>query len=107
MDEEILVKSVSVGEGESVFLDYYIIREHISREYCNLKTYGIKVERTRMPHGGGKVVDIKQINNVFYRENDIEEFVKAAAKMRIEPLELGEFTDKYVCATLDRVRRKI
>ena len=43
----------------------YYTRESISADYCDLKCYGIKIEKTTVYAGGGKIVESKQINNIF------------------------------------------
>ena len=67
MDNEILYKSLKKESEVYICLDYYIIPESISADYCDLKCYGIKIEKTTVYAGGGKIVESKQINNIFYR----------------------------------------
>lgn len=65
MDNEILYKSLKKESEVYICLDYYIIPESISADYCDLKCYGIKIEKTTVYAGGGKIVESKQINNIF------------------------------------------
>ena len=58
MDNEILYKSLKKESEVYICLDYYIIPESISADYCDLKCYGIKIEKTTVYAGGGKIVEI-------------------------------------------------
>lgn len=107
MDGEMLIESVGVLAAPLVHLDYYIIWENISAMYCDLKRYGIKVERISLYEGGGKIIETKQIGNIFYRESDVREFVAEAARHRVEPYGLVKFTERYIARSLDRARQKI
>ena len=107
MDVEILYKSVNLLGKEMAYIDYYIVPENISAAYCDLKCYGIKAEKTTMYEGGGKVIETKQINNVFYRESDAYEFLENAAVRKTEPAALGIFMEKYILESLDRAKQKL
>lgn len=104
MDNEILYGSIS-KEETGIVLDYYIIPENISADYCDLKCYGIKIEKTTVFEGGGKIVESKQINNVFYRESDSEKFVDEIISKKCEPAFLREAVEKYIVESIDRARK--
>lgn len=106
MDSGVLCKSVTIQGSEAAYIDYYIIPESISAVYCDLKCYGIKIEKTTMYEGGGKIIETKQINNVFYRECDAVEFVTYAAEEMVEPDRLRLFVEKYIIESLDRAKQK-
>lgn len=106
MYREILYKRICTGFRENTYLEYYIIPESISATYCDLKCYGIKVVKITIYEGGRKVIDMKQISNVFYREKDAADFAACAAAMEIEPEMLGRFMENYIHEGLDRARQK-
>lgn len=106
MDRAVLCKSIKLDAVESAHLDYYIIPENISALYCDLKCYGIRIEKTIMYEGGCKIIETKQINNVFYREKDALEFVTYASEKKIEPDKLRSFMEKYILESLDRAKQK-
>lgn len=106
MDSEILYKSVKQGNDLPTYLDYYIIPESISASYCDLKCYGIKIEKTTLFEGGGKTIETQQINNVFYREKDAVEFVTYAAGRTTEPKNLRSVMEKYILEGLDRAKQR-
>lgn len=105
MDNEILYERIRKDGHTSVLLDYYIIPENISADYCDLKCYGIKIEKTSVYEGGGKTVESKQINNVFYRLSDAEDFMKHIKEKETEPCILRETVEKYVVESIDRAKK--
>ena len=82
-----------------------IIPESISADYCDLKCYGIKIEKTTVYAGGGKIVESKQINNIFYRYKDATEFSDTIIKKRIEPQGLRDIVENYIIESIDRARQ--
>lgn len=105
MEKEILCKSLkSEGEGYEI-TDYYIVSENISSIYSDLKCYGIKIKKTTIYPGGGKTIDSKQINNIFYSYRDAEDFIGFIARELIEPDGLRESVEKYIIQSIDRARQ--
>lgn len=105
MEDEIFYKRINTDESMLNFLDYYIIPENISADYCDLKCYGIKIQKTTMYEGGGKTVESRQINNVFYRYADVEKFLESVTKKGIEPVELRETVEKYIIESIDKAKK--
>lgn len=102
MNNEILYKSI---DNDNVFLDYFIIPENISSDYCDLKCYGIKIQKTVIYAGGGKIVESKQINNVFYRRRDADEFLEHITASSVQPYDLRKAVENYIVESIDRARR--
>ena len=107
MDTETLYKSISSDNEPDSYTDYYIITESISAMYCDLKCYGVRIEKTTIYDGGGKTIESQQMNNVFYRYGDVRDFLSRAVKERVEPTDLKRFTEKYILEGLDRAKQKI
>ncbi|MCD8180190.1 MAG: DUF6514 family protein [Firmicutes bacterium] len=105
MENEVLYKRIKTEGKALIFLDYYIIPESISADYCDLKCYGIKIQKTIIYAGGGKIVESKQINNVFYRYNDTVDFLNAVIKKKTEPNRLREVMEKYIAESIDRAKK--
>lgn len=105
MDNEILYESLKREDGNINILNYYIIPENISADYCDLKCYGIKIEKTIIYVGGGKTVESRQINNVFYRYSDVEEFLASIIKKRTEPCNLRDSVENYIVESIDKARK--
>ena len=64
MDNEILYKSLKKESEVYICLDYYIIPESISADYCDLKCYGVKIEKTTVYAGGGKILFICLLSTI-------------------------------------------
>lgn len=105
MDNEVLYKSIKKEERERIFLDYYIIPESISADYCDLKCYGIKIQKTVIYDGGGKIVESSQINNIFYRYVDVEEFLTVITAKETAPSDLRSEVEKYIIESIDRAKK--
>ena len=107
MDTEILYESIASDKNIDEYTDYYIITESISAKYCDLKCYGVRIVKTTIYDGGGKTIESQQMNNVFYRFDDVREFISRAIRERVEPKDLRGFTEKYILEGLDRAKQKI
>ena len=85
-------------------LRYYIIARSISEEYSDLESYGVRIEKINIYAGGGKTVETKQINNIFYRKSDVEEFIKMIKRCAVTPVSLHEVVDDYIIKTLEEAK---
>lgn len=103
MDIELLYKSITAGDN--IFLDYFIIPESISADYCDLKCYGIKIQKTTIYEGGGKIVESNQINNVFYRSKDANDFLDHIVTKKVLPFNLRTEVENYIVESIDRAKR--
>lgn len=103
MDIELLYKSITVDDN--IFLDYFIIPESISADYCDLKCYGIKIQKTTIYEGGGKIVESNQINNVFYRSKDANDFLDHIVTKKVLPCNLRTEVENYIVESIDRAKR--
>ena len=101
MENELFFGKTTVNGNEKIYLKYYLISEKISAEYCNLMSYGIKAEKTVLYDGGGKTVETKQINNVFYRRADAEKFLKIILKNKVTPVSLRDVVEDYIIEQTD------
>ena len=104
MNDEIYYGRVSVDLTGETTLDYYLIREKIGEEYCDLVRYGVKVVKTVKEYGGGKTVELKQINNIFYRERDADDFVRLIMRNRVTPISLMDVVEDYIIESLDKAK---
>ena len=107
MDTEILYERIVSDKEIDEYTDYYIITESISAKYCDLKCYGVRIVKTTIYDGGGKTIESQQMNNVFYRYGDVNEFISRAVQKKVEPKDLRGFTEKYILEGLDRAKQKI
>lgn len=102
MNDEIFYGREEIRTVNNMALDYYMIRESICDDYCNLMRYGVKIIKTTKSPGGGKTVELKQINNIFYREADADEFLKLIMRNKVTPVTLMDVVEDYIIDSLDR-----
>ncbi len=99
MNDEIHYGKMSIGGSGKTTLDYYLIRESVS-DYCDLIRYGVKVVKTVVECGGGKTVESKQINNIFYREPEADNFIRLIMRNRVTPISLMDVVEDYIIDTI-------
>ena len=105
MENEIFYGRAELGHGSGAELEYYLIPESISSEYCDLMCYGIKVKKTTYFEGGGKTVESKQINNVFYRKDDAERFLDIIMRGTVTPATLKDVVEDYITESVVRAKQ--
>lgn len=105
MEIENLFGSVEARNPYKMNLDYYIISEDISEDFCDLKCYGVKITKTVSFSGGGKSVETKQINNIFYHREDVEEFVRIIMKNTVTPMHLRDVVEDYIIKSIDEAKK--
>lgn len=104
MESEALYGSARLESGCDMRMEYYLISEKISQDYTDLMRYGVKIKLTSSFDGGGKAVEIKQINNIFYRLSDAEEFLKLLIRNKVTPVSLSDVVEDYIVESLDKAR---
>lgn len=105
MENEIFCGSCEISGKNLAKLEYYLIAEKISEEYCDLMSYGVKVKKTTYSDGGGKTVEIKQINNVFYRKDEAEKFIKLILRNSVTPITLRDVVEDYIIESIGKEKR--
>ncbi len=85
-------------------LEYYIISEDIARAHCSLKYYGAKIIKT-VRRAEGKTVESTQINNIFYRRQDIEDFMERLAAENTGPSELYAAAERSIADSVKKARK--
>lgn len=100
MENEIFFASATLRGEEEISLDYYMVCDSIGGEYCNLMGYGVRVEKTVLKNGGGKIVDSKQINNIFYSRAEAEKFLKLIVRNGVSPITLMEVVEDYIISDI-------
>ncbi|MDD6484844.1 MAG: DUF6514 family protein [Clostridiales bacterium] len=99
-------RSIFCGEEylNDAELRYYIVVQSISERYSDLESYGVRVEKINVYEGGGKSVETKQINNIFYKKSDIEEFVRIIKQGKVTPTSLYDVVEDYIIETLEKAK---
>lgn len=104
MENETLYKRIHMKGNANVILEYFLITEKISERYIGLKCYGVKINKISRYAGGGKTIEMKQINNIFCRFDDAEAFLRCIVKNHVTPIALREVAEDYVVESLERAR---
>lgn len=72
-------------------LEYFILTDSVSEEYCDLIVYGAEIDRV-LTHENGKIErDKKIIPDLFFVKDEAEEFLRKISDNKVTPTEL-----KYV-----------
>ena len=102
MRNEILFGKVTAREpdGEAMCLEYYMVPDPVSDEYSDIVNYGVKIKQVNSAPGGNRTVEVKQIDNVFYRECDARAFMRFITKNAVTPLILGEVVEDYIAESV-------
>ena len=87
---------------KNIILEYYMITEEISAYYSTLKSYGVKISKIKITDGGGKVIESKHINNIFYRKEDAEVFLDIIMRNTVTPISLMDVTEDYIAESVER-----
>lgn len=103
MEKQILYGTANMKDN--ILLEYYMITEDISVNYSELESYGVKIVKTEHMPGGGKTVEMKQINNIFYHREDAEIFLDIIMRNTVTPVSLMEVTEDYVAESVERARQ--
>lgn len=101
MNDEVYYGRKRPETEDDILLDYYMIRESVCDDYCNLIRYGVKVIKTVGYGGGGKTVELKQINNIFYREEEADSFLKLIMRNTVTPMTLMDVVEDYIAASIE------
>lgn len=96
MDQEKFYGRITLKGCENTEVEYYLIVTGIGDKYCDLLSYGVKAVKTERKPGGGKVVEAKQINSIFYNIDDAERFLRLIRKNSVTPVALMDVVEDYI-----------
>lgn len=77
-------------------VDYYLVEESISEEYTDMLRYGIRIEQALLYPGGGKTMEMRQLNNVFYSYDEADSFMRMLMSETVLPDSLKTYIEGYV-----------
>jgi len=80
----------------NITLTYYLLESNISEEYCDLKIYGVLVEKESTTKNGRKVRERKSIPDLFFTKGDAKQFLERIYEQRIMPIDLKYAVKPYV-----------
>ena len=77
-------------------LTYYLLEDNISEEYCDLKIYGVLVEKESVSKSGNIVRERKSIPDLFFTKGEAELFLERICEQRVMPIDLKFAVKPYV-----------
>ena len=79
-----------------ITLTYYLLEGNISEEYCDLKIYGVLVEKEVMSKSGRIMREKKSIPDLFFTKGEAKMFLERISKEKIMPIDLKCTIKPYV-----------
>jgi hypothetical protein len=77
-------------------LEYYLISEDISEDYCNLKRYGVMIKKIATYPDCSKREEVKKINDIFFRLEDAREFMDIVMQGGVTPIALKDIVENHI-----------
>ena len=84
------------GTQHSITLTYYLLESNISEEYCDLKIYGVLVEKESTAKSGKIIRETKSIPDLFFTKGDAKQFLERIYEQKIMPIDLKYAVKPYV-----------
>ena len=84
------------GTPHSITLTYYLLESNIGEEYCDLKIYGVLVEKESTSKSGRKILEKKSIPDLFFTKWDAKLFLERIFEQRIMPIDLKYAVKPYI-----------
>lgn len=88
-------------DGGNPTLDYYMIEEQIGSEYIDMSSYGVRIVETMVYPGGGKTIEMKQLNNIFYKYVDADIFIRKLMNDNITPIKLENAVNAHIAESVN------
>ena len=79
-----------------ITLTYYLLESNISEEYCDLKIYGVLVEKESTSKNGRSMKEAKSIPDLFFTKQEARLFLEKICRDRIMPIDLKYAVKPYV-----------
>ena len=77
-------------------LTYYLLEGSISEEYCDLKIYGVLVEKEFISKSGQVMRETKSIPDLFFTKTEARAFLERIYEERIMPIDLKYAVKPYI-----------
>ena len=85
-------------------IEYFMTEELLCSRYSDIKRYGVIIRKTCSFADGTTSSEEKQINDIFYRKNDADDFLDMLIRNRVTPMALEEIIQEYICSKVIAVR---
>ena len=80
----------------SITLTYYLLEGSVSEEYCDLKIYGVLVEKEVKSKSGQIMREKKSIPDLFFTKLEAKSFLEHICEQRIMPIDLKYAVKPYI-----------
>lgn len=77
-------------------LTYYLLTSCVSEEYCDLKVYGVEIDRVTEYADGKRECDKKIISDLFFSREEAETFLERIFKNGVTPIGLKNAVHDYI-----------
>lgn len=79
-----------------ITLTYYLLEGAISEEYCDLKIYGVLVEKEIVAKSGRVMREKKSIPDLFFTKGEAKAFLERICAQKVMPIDLKCAVKPYV-----------
>lgn len=94
-----LFREVTVENGEGhdgMKLTYYLLTDSVSEEYCDLKVYGVEIDKEEKKINGNAFVEKKIIKDLFFDKNEAVDFLRGICEKKVIPMQLKYIINDYI-----------
>ena len=93
--DEITVE-IKEDEPHQMKLTYYMLIDSVREEYCDLKVYGVEIDKEDVFSGGVCENESKIIKNLFFRHSEADAFLKKIVHARVTPIGLMSAVSEHI-----------
>ena len=81
--------------GESVKLTYFLLSDNVSEEYCDLKVYGVEIDKEEIKKGA-RLVERKIEKELFFEKSEVIKFLQNISQKKVMPRGLKYVINDYI-----------
>lgn len=71
-----------------ITLSYYLLESNINEGFCDLKIYGVLIEKESITKNGAIIKETKSIPDLFFTKSEAEEFLEKIYREKVMPIDL-------------------
>lgn len=90
-----LFKTVSItsnkNSANTIQLTYYLLTDSVSEEFCDLKVYGVEIDKVSEQKSEKKIIP-----DLFFTKGEAEDFLQRISDRNVTPTELKYEVSKYI-----------
>lgn len=93
--EEVYIKA-NEEIAYDIKLTYYLLTDSVSEEYCDLKVYGVEIDKSGKKPNGRNDCEKKIIGDLFFRKSEAEDFLRKISAGKVTPMGLKYVISDYI-----------